>query len=427
MIKISFLMPCTRASSQDTWRRTRAKHCILAMCVMSAPVFAQTQPIDPWFETAATKVQSSSTPKTPIVTQIDERKGEWLFAPIPVNSPALGTGLQWVAGYVTPLNKKDKVSPVSMMGVGGLFTSNGSRGIATGARLYLKEDKYRISLAGGHASINADLYGVGKLAGDKGVFLPINTKGTAFFVESLFQVRKAMYLGLRFQYRNLRLSIDRRNSNLPGDTEVNPPPAIADIVDAVREDLFRQRTVATGPRFQWDTRDNPFYPKRGVLLDSGVDLFGRALGSKFTYQYYKAFFNKYTSLSEHQVLAYRAMGCAAVGDRVPVYDLCLFGLMNDLRGYSAGRYQDRRMFATQAEYRLVIPKSGFLGRFGVVAFGGFGGVGSKFTNISISDMLPAGGGGIRFRLTKNQPINFRIDYGIGKAGGTLSMGVGEAF
>ena len=85
------------------------------------------------------------------------------------------------------------------------------------------------------------------------------------------------------------------------------------------------------------------------------------------------------------------------------------------------------MFATQAEYRLVIPKPGLLGRFGVVAFGGFGGVGSKFTDISISDMLPAGGGGIRFRLTKNHPINFRIDYGIGKAGGSLTMGVGEAF
>jgi hypothetical protein len=80
-----------------------------------------------------------------------------------------------------------------MIGMGGLFTNNGSRGIAIGARLYLKEDKYRESLAGGHASINADLYGVGKLAGDRALFIPLNTKGSAFFVESLFRVGKGIY------------------------------------------------------------------------------------------------------------------------------------------------------------------------------------------------------------------------------------------
>jgi hypothetical protein len=121
------------------------------------------------------------------------------------------------------------------------------------------------------------------------------------------------------------------------------------------------------------------------------------------------------------------MGCAAAGHQVPIYDLCLFGFQNDLRGYSAGRYQDRRMFATQAEYRFTIPMKGFMGRFGVVAFGGVGGVASKFTEIDAADMLPAGGGGMRFRLTKKNPINFRIDYGVGKNGGALIVGVAEAF
>src|SRR6185312_8154323 len=99
-----------------------------------------------------------------------------------------------------------------------------------------------------------------------------------------------------------------------------------------------------------------------------------------------------------------------------------FGTMNDLRGYTAGRYQDRRMFATQAEYRLMFPSPGFLGRFGIVAFGGVGGIGKKFSEIGISEWLPAGGGGLRFRLTKKHPINFRVDYGFGLVGNTLSMG-----
>ena len=85
------------------------------------------------------------------------------------------------------------------------------------------------------------------------------------------------------------------------------------------------------------------------------------------------------------------------------------------------------MFATQAEYRLNIPSQKFLGRFGAVAFGGVGGVEKQFSDIAWEDLLPAGGGGIRFRLTKKDHINFRIDYGIGKVGHTLSMGIGEAF
>ena len=85
------------------------------------------------------------------------------------------------------------------------------------------------------------------------------------------------------------------------------------------------------------------------------------------------------------------------------------------------------MFATQAEYRLMFPVQGFLGRFGVVAFAGFGGVGESFSDIGFHDLLPAGGGGLRFRLTKENAIHFRVDYGIGKVGQTLSIGVMEAF
>jgi hypothetical protein len=65
--------------------------------------------------------------------------------------------------------------------------------------------------------------------------------------------------------------------------------------------------------------------------------------------------------------------------------------------------------------------------FGLVAFGGFGGVGHKFSDIGWVDLLPSGGGGLRYRLTKKDHINFRIDYGIGKVGYTLNIGVSEAF
>jgi hypothetical protein len=68
------------------------------------------------------------------------------------------------------------------------------------------------------------------------------------------------------------------------------------------------------------------------------------------------------------------MGCSANQD-VPFYDLCLFGFSNDLRGYTAGEFQNRRMFAMQAELRQTLK-----GRFGMVVFGGVGGVARAGTN-----------------------------------------------
>jgi hypothetical protein len=358
--------------------------------------------------------------------QKKEKRGEWIAAPIPIANPAIGAGLEWAVGYLFPFSRQDKISPNSVVGVGGLFTNNGSRGVAVGGRLYLKEDRYRFTAAGGRAKINADIYGVGKLAGDRGLFLPLTFNGSAFIFEPLlFRIRKSLHLGFRFQYRDLNMTLNSEELDQTAGADL--PPSLKAVLDEVAADLFQQRTVAIGPRVQWDTRDSTYYPRKGVFLDFGIDLFEEALGSKFTYQYYKVAFNKYTSLGKRQVLAVRGMGCAAAGDYVPIYDLCLFGSSNDLRGYSAGRYQDRRMFATQAEYRLNMPSDKFLGRFGVVAFGGFGGVGERFSDIAWEDLLPAGGGGIRFRLTKKDHVNFRIDYGIGKVGHTLSMGIGEAF
>jgi len=141
--------------------------------------------------------------------------------------------------------------------------------------------------------------------------------------------------------------------------------------------------------------DNAYYPKRGFLLDYYTDFFAESLGSEFSYEYTKFAFNKYNGMSEHQVIAFRGMGCAATGGHVPIYDLCLFGNNSDLRGYTAGRYQDRRMFAAQAEYRLSLPVKGFLGRFGVVGFAGFG---------AVSPSLPVSGSVICCRRRRRHPF-----------------------
>jgi outer membrane protein assembly factor BamA len=113
-----------------------------------------------------------------------------------------------------------------------------------------------------------------------------------------------------------------------------------------------------------DSRPNRFYPLKGSVIDFTGDFFGQDLGSKYSFQSYKFTFNKYWSLNDKQVLAYSFFWCGT-GGSPPFYGNCIYGTRNELRGYTAGRYLDRYMFATQLEYRLVLPwafRTGWLWR-----------------------------------------------------------------
>ena len=73
---------------------------------------------------AQTQDTETSTKPGPVETQTSndtEKRGEFLIAPIPINSPAIGAGLEWAVAYVFPFNKQDKIPPHSVFGIGGLF------------------------------------------------------------------------------------------------------------------------------------------------------------------------------------------------------------------------------------------------------------------------------------------------------------------
>jgi len=115
------------------------------------------------------------------------------------------------------------------------------------------------------------------------------------------------------------------------------------------------------------------------------------------------------------------MLCGLDGDP-PFYELCLFGLRSDIRGYQAGRYRDRLMYAVQSEYRKTLGQ-----RWGVVLFAGAGEVAKNWDSFSADNILPAGGTGIRFNLSKTRRINMRADIAYGKNGWSWNFSLGEAF
>jgi outer membrane protein assembly factor BamA len=268
----------------------------------------------------------------------------------------------------------------------------------------MKENRYRVSGAYVHGNIDYNIYGTG-IASD--IKLPLAQTGQAGYGEFLRRVGWQVFVGPRFFVGNSIVTVK------PTDvTEVPIPPEVG----------LHSNLVSLGGTVTRDTSVNRFYPTQGTFFTFSPDFFSQTLGSKYSFQSYKAAFDYYGSLSKKQVLASNAFFCA-VGGSPPFYGNCIYGTNNELRGYTAGRYFDRYMLGTQLEYRLVLPW-----RFGVVAFGGIGGVIPGADQLLVrSHFLPSGGAGLRFLLSKEYHVNLRADIARGTDGHTFSLGVGEAF
>jgi len=355
--------------------------------------------------TPETKAAAKQQPTTNAKSQ-KAKRGQLIIAPIPIISPTVGRGLVLAVGYVFKLNPEDKKSPPSTVGLVGAFTSSGTRGGAIGGRLYFSENKYQTTFVIAKGRVDVDFFGIGRIPGKEAIKVPIRGGGTVFFGEFLRNVWKDIFVGPRYQHRKIYTRLD--GPQTPGGFEIPP-------ID------LQATTVALGFHIQRDKRDSTFYPTKGSLFDATGDFFDESLGSKRQYQNYKVEYNAYREVGEKQVLAYRGMICSA-NQSVPFYDLCLFGTNSDLRGYTGGEFQNRRMFAAQAEYRRELK-----GRLGVVAFGGIGGIAKRWNAFRSDELLPAAGAGLRFKLDKKNHINYRVDFAVGREGHTLSIGVGEAF
>ena len=332
--------------------------------------------------------------------------GSIVVAPIPLVSPALGSGIVPVAGYIFPFEENKARPEPSVVGAAGLITNNGTRGWVLGSDIYLKDARYELKAAYARGNIDYNLYGPGFKNGNAGLKLPLEQTGDFLFVEFMRRLVWDIYVGGRFINGSSLITLKPNDGNIPPI-----PPDIG----------LQTNLRALGFEVERDTRPNRFYPLKGSFIQFTGDFFGKDLGSKYSFQSYKFTFNKYASLGRKQVLAYNLFFCGTGGEP-PFYGNCIYGTNNELRGYTAGRYLDRYMFATQLEYRLDLRW-----RLGVVAFGGVGEVASGAAKFRTDQFLPAGGTGIRFLLSKKYHVNLRTDFAWGKDNFTWSMGVGEAF
>ena len=355
-------------------------------------------------------VGTAPTAASPADTSV-QRRSEFIFATVPISSEAIGIGLAPVAAYVFYPSASDRVSPPSTLAVAGVLTSTRTYGLGLAGMLNLHRDRYRLTFLIGGARARYQFFGIGSAAGGSGNPLWLSQRGHALFFQGLRRIKWNIFGGLRFSKRQI----------IAGDETLlqNLPPEMGPIRDQLNWSIT---TAALGLRVQRDTRNDMFYPTKGSRIDGRADFFGPYVGSRFSFQSYQFEMNEYLPLSQGHVVALRAMACGVAGEHVPFYELCQFGWMGDLRGYQTGRYRDRAMLATQAEWRIILPK-----RLGAAVFAGIGEVAPDVAAFNTMDLLPSGGCGLRYNLSKHRRINLRLDVAYSKTGGSWSMGIGEVF
>ncbi len=357
-------------------------------------------------DTSGVEGMAAAGQATPVAVEPSPKRGEFVVAPLPMVNPTLQNGLAFVTGYLYRVDADDATTAPSASAVAGFKTSNGSWGASVLQVLHLKRDQFRLLGVAAYADVNYKFYGIGESAGASGTSIELNQVGPAAVVEGLIRVAPNWYLGARYQMMSMTVSTS--SIPLPGGPALPP-------LDA------RLRTAALGPRVHYDSRDNPFYPRRGTQIQGVVSFYGDAVGGSRSYQAYQGWINRYTGVGARHVFAWHAGACGVDG-RVPFYDLCMLGKSQDLRGYTVGQYRDKAMLAAQAEWR-----SELWWRFGGVAFAGAGEVVPDFAALNWNDALPGGGVGLRFTVARRNHVNLRADYAWGKDSSALYLSVVEAF
>lgn len=331
-------------------------------------------------------------------------RGRYVGLPVLRSTPQLGFALGVVGATIGQL---DSASSASVIGIGGAYSQTQSWIFAVGSRVAFHADARHGAAGAAFFDFKYDFFGVGIDQGDASHSIDVSQRGDAEMLEMLGRLPGRLYAGLRYLHRGARTTL--------ANGDATDPLAV------IANQHMDYQLSALGLAAGYDTRDSSDSPTRGTEGELSI-LFGRDwLGTTNAFNSYRGWINHFVSFSSGAVLAMRVVGCS-VDAGAPVWELCLYGINADLRGYAGGRYRDRTMFATQAEMRLAL-----VDRLSTNVFGGVGTVSPSISAVAMNDLLPSAGLGLQYLVLESRHFNVGGDVAWGKNGAAFYLRVGQAF
>lgn len=367
-------------------------------------------------EPASTTTAVSETPATAAVQEDRVNK----FKPIilPFYDPSIKAGVMAVPIYAFYPDENDTVSDASTIALPMIYTNNGSYILKATSDIILLEDKLRFVSEFGYTSTNSNM-----LPG-----IETNKQSWEFEGDVYYKIFKDFYLGAGLVYENTRYIADQKKDQ----TALNSA--------GFRDEFKDDKGIRFG--FQWDTRDQYYYPYSGFMWDTKYESHNEWIGNDKDNTYASLFtdFRYFHSIKDdpNNIVATRLMGRYLFDpENAPNSAFTTYGRQGKevQRGYEVGQYTHANMINLEAEYRHRLSNTGheILDKSTVV---GIAGIGKSFgikadahrTDVSFSDAEVLGviGVGYRYNIMPYERINIKVDLTVNSDGDIIAyFGVGE--
>ncbi|MBK0370227.1 BamA/TamA family outer membrane protein [Flavobacterium agrisoli] len=292
-------------------------------------------------------------------------------------------------------NQQDTISPKSLSGISGVYTTNKSYFFSFFNRWYFKEDTWRLKLFALTGDYNNQFY-----LTDNEVpgFYDYGTKATVVSVGAQRKIRPHLFGGLTYTYAHYDTNYE---------DEVQP------------EDVTQ--TNALELNMLWDSRNAVYYPTSGIKSQLRYISYPTWIGNDASANKILAEYNQYFPMKNgRDIIAARFAGKFGLGDIAFQQQSTIGG--KDIRGYSEGKFRGDGVIDLQGEYRY-----NFNDKMGLVGFAGIATLYGSDTEDFNWKAYPGAGVGYRYRAFKTVKFNIGLDAAVGKEDWGIYFRIGEAF
>ena len=352
----------------------------------------------------------------PAAADAKSKRPSFAVVPGPFYNPNIGLGVNVLPMLMFHPNPDDNVSPPSLVLLNLLyaikppFDEAGSRQsgfVSAATRLYLDEDRWRVVGMVGYINLFQQFYGVG---------------GDANYSNPQFNYRLEQIIVIGQLYRQIfvkGLYVGALLGYVTFHTKTKDPADEA-VLDAIGSGSDWRGQPNVGFLAQYDTRDNKYYPSRGVNVNLRVN---GSFKESERYALVAPNFNQYFPLLDKSrlILAYRVFGQFGFGN-LPMSAYAHYGMRGTTLGYESGEFMDKMMTGAEAEIRWIVWK-----RVGVEGGGGIGKVYSSFSEWVDAPFLPGVWASGTYKIMEQQDIRARATVAYGKSGVLFYFTVGQNF
>ncbi len=330
---------------------------------------------------------------------------KFIVLPVAFKLPETGFG-GGIVGTTTFSFAKDSIrNKPSQISFGATYTQKKKILFFIPFSIFYDNNRYYFNGDNGWYKYNYNYYGIGEER------VPEETFDVTFPRIRLLAAKiiaPQTYLGLRYHYESFRVTDTREGGELA--------------TGRIAGSNF-SRTSSLGPSILRDSRDQVFYPRRGMFGELYILPTSKIFGAdrNFTRVYLDV--ANYFSLSKKVVLATNYTASTIFGNKVPFSQLSFLGGPKKMRGIYEGFFRDKNALLGQAELRWEVWK--FIGLMG---FGSLGFLGNENDGIRFNKPKYTYGAGLRITAQKKNHLNIRVDYGFSPYDkGNLYLTIGEAF